>query len=206
MKKTILTLSIVFIFLGCNEDQSSLNSKDIVIVDNIMYQNQSFNLKTELTEKEKFGPNFLDSIMKKSRQMNWSLAKDYCENLKVGGYSNWKLPTYQELEKISSVEIYYGLGDYNSFDDYAKQHLTNAKNHVKKIQQYRVVSSIGSELVVKKEFLENMPLINNTNMIGEFWAMDERDEYMAMTLDFRNAVAWWTDKNRSAYVLCSRNK
>ncbi len=171
-----------------------------------MYQNQSFNSKAELTEKEKFGPNFLDNIMKKSRQMNWSLAKDYCENLEVGGYSNWKLPTYQELEKISSVEIYYGLGNYTSFDEYAKQHIENAKKHVKKIKQYRIVSSIGSELVVKKEFLENMPLINSQHMMGEFWVMDERDEYMAMTLDFRNAVAWWTEKSRSAYVLCSRKK
>jgi len=206
LKNTILTLSIVFILLGCNKGQSSSNSKDIVIIDNIMYQNQSFNSKAELTEKEKFGPNFLDNIMKKVRQVKWSQAKNYCKELDLGGYSDWKLPTHQELEKISSVDIYYGLGNYINFDGYAKQHLENAKKHVENIKPHRVKSSIGSELIVKEEFLENMPLINNKNMMGEFWVIDERDKYMAMTLDFRNAVAWWTEKNRSAYVLCVRNK
>ena len=171
-----------------------------------MYQNQTFNSRTTFTEKEKISPNFLKRIMKNVRRTTWSEAKNYCEKLELGGFSDWQLPTHQTLEKISIVNIYYGLGNYNTFDDYAKQHLKNAKKHVVKIKTHRVKSSIGSELIVKKEFLENMPLINSKNMLGEFWTIDERDEYMAMTLDFRNAVAWWTEKTRNAYVLCSRNK
>jgi hypothetical protein len=173
-----------------------------------MYQNQSFNSKAELTEKDKFALNFLDNIMKKARKVKWEQAKNYCDELELGGYSDWKLPTHKELEKITSVDIYYALGDYVNFDSYAKQHLENAKKHVKKIKPYRIKSSIGSELIVREEFIENMPLINDQNMMGEFWVIDERDKYMAMTLDLRNAIAWWTRKDRSvgAYVLCCRKK
>lgn len=207
MKNTILALSILFTLLGCNEGQSS-KSNDITVIDNTMYQNQAFSSNANLTEKEKFGPNFLDNIMKKIRQVRWSQAKQYCEELELGGYSDWKLPTHQELERILRADIYYGLGNYTNFDDYAKQHLENAKKHVKKIKSFRVKSSIGSDLIVKDEFLENMPLINDSHMMGEFWTIDERDEHMAMTLDFRNGVAWWTEKDRSigAYVLCCRKK
>jgi hypothetical protein len=206
MKNIILSLSILLITLGCTESKLSSKTEDIIVIDKTMYENQAFNTKANLTEKEKFGPNFLDTIMKKVRKVNWSQANDYCKKLNLGGYSDWKLPTHKELEKISNVDIYYGLGNYTSFDDYAKQHLENAKKHVKKIKQLRTKSSIGSELIVKEEFLENMPLINDKNIMGEFWTADERDEHMAMTLDFRNAVAWWTSKSRSAYVLCYREE
>lgn len=33
---------------------------------------------------------------------SWNRAKSYCENLAVGGYSDWKLPTRIELESIMS--------------------------------------------------------------------------------------------------------
>ncbi len=204
----LLIVSIVFVFLGCSERGPLSDSNDVVIIDNTMYQNQPLNSKVKLTEKEMFAPNFLDIIMKKTRRIKWSQAKEYCEELELGGYSDWRLPTHQELEKILSVDIYYAPGNYNTFDEYAKEHLENAKKHVEEIKPHRVKSSIGSELVVKKEFLENMPLINDKNPLGEFWVADERDKFMAMTLDLRNAVAWWTEKNRDvgAYVLCCRKK
>ena len=206
--RNVLLIVIVFVFLGCSEREPLSDSNDVVIIDNTMYQNQPFNSKVKLTEKEMFAPNFLDTIMKKTRRVKWSQAKEYCEELELGGYSDWRLPTHQELEKILSVDIYYAPGNYNTFDEYAKEHLENAKKHVEEIKPHRVKSSIGSELVVKKEFLENMPLINDKNPLGEFWVADERDKFMAMTLDLRNAVAWWTEKNRDvgAYVLCCRKK
>jgi hypothetical protein len=32
--------------------------------------------------------------------VTWSQANGYCQNLRLGGYSNWRLPTLEELEKL----------------------------------------------------------------------------------------------------------
>ena len=32
--------------------------------------------------------------------VNWNQAKDYCANLRLGSYSNWRLATIEELEGI----------------------------------------------------------------------------------------------------------
>ena len=32
--------------------------------------------------------------------VNWNLARDYCSNLRLGGYSDWRLPTITELEGL----------------------------------------------------------------------------------------------------------
>lgn len=150
MKHSLFAMCIISISIFANE---------IVVIDDTMYQNQSFSKKIELTDEEKFAPNFLDTIIKKSRNMNWTMAKEYCEDLEYKGFSDWRLPTHQELEKMSRVDIYYGLGDYQNFDDYAKQHIEKAKAHVASIKPHRHKSKIGSELIVKDEFLEGMPML-----------------------------------------------
>jgi hypothetical protein len=35
-----------------------------------------------------------------SSNVTWNQAKSYCSNLRLGGYSNWRLPTIGELEAI----------------------------------------------------------------------------------------------------------
>jgi len=176
----------------------SMYASETVTIGNTIYQNQLFTKKINLQKR--------DTFRDYHRALNWKKAKEYCQNLEYQGFSDWKLPTSKELEKMLRVDIYYALGDYKSFETYTKQHLDHAKAHVESIKSKRHTSSIGSELIVNDEFLNEMPLINSKNPMGEFWVSDERDQSYAMTLDFRNALGWWVIKTREAYVLCVRDK
>jgi len=51
----------------------------ITIVNGLMYQNQPF-----------------------IKEYNWEEAKEYCQNLTLGGYSDWRLPKVNELKKLLS--------------------------------------------------------------------------------------------------------
>ncbi len=53
------------------------SSKNIVTIDNLMYQNQPF-----------------------TKEYTWSKAKNYCRDLSLGGYDNWRLPNRSELKKL----------------------------------------------------------------------------------------------------------
>ncbi len=47
----------------------------------------------------------------KKDEMNWYNAKSYCENLNLDGYSDWKLPSRDELHTLMTA--YYGKYDSN---------------------------------------------------------------------------------------------
>jgi formylglycine-generating enzyme required for sulfatase activity len=51
--------------------------EEIVIIDGLMYQNQPF-----------------------TKGYSWEEAKEYAKNLRLGGYSDWRLPTIDELKKL----------------------------------------------------------------------------------------------------------
>ena len=66
------------------------NTSEIVTIDGLMYQNQPFT-KTYI----------------------WKEAKEYAQNLRLGGYDDWRLPTRDELKKLLTKKRTKGKnGDY----------------------------------------------------------------------------------------------
>jgi len=50
--------------------------------------------------------NYMWQVNIPKKEYNWWDAKDYCRNLNYGGYSDWKLPTKDELSTIISSNSY----------------------------------------------------------------------------------------------------
>jgi hypothetical protein len=72
--------------------QSQIHStKGITTIDGLMYQNQP------LTKED--DKNYYDN-KSSGRVQTWQGAIDYCSNLSLGGYNDWKLPKRSELRKL----------------------------------------------------------------------------------------------------------
>ena len=97
--------------------------EDTVIIDGLMYQNIDF---------------------ESAGRMNWKEANKYAENLRFGGYDDWRLPTKDELRKLGNIELY---GEYNN----------NWSKWFEKNKSKRLKNSKGDYHFIRKEFLEKMP-------------------------------------------------
>jgi hypothetical protein len=150
-------------FYGRFSFGSSGGENGIVKIGSLMYQNQPF-----------------------TKRYTWQEAKNYCSNLTLGGYSDWRLPTRAELMKLGNIELY----NYDNSDNWEKWYDKN------KHRKYK--NSKNHYHFIKKEFIENMP------KYSLFWTSEERDSSFAWGVNFYYGVGLWNLKADNDYALCVR--
>jgi Protein of unknown function (DUF1566). len=65
------------------------------------------------------------AAMDNGSDINWANAKSYCENYRGGGYTDWRMPTQDELAGLYDRGVGYTPGCAASIGYNDKVHLTN---------------------------------------------------------------------------------
>jgi len=140
--------------------------KEVVVIDGLWYQNQPFT-KEYIRED----------------------AKAYCNNLTLGGASDWRLPQKEELNKISNIKM------YGVYDDNWEKWFENNKDK-------RIKNSKGYEHFIRKEFSENMP------EYPWFWSVTENNinSSSAWFVNFYDGHDSRSNKSNEHYALCVRGE
>ena len=93
--KSMLNITNKILSASKTTDKSIVLSSDVIMINGLMWQK-------ETVEEE----------------MDWYEAMEYAENLRLGGYDDWRLPTIDELEFIVDFcgGIVTNMGAYNRQD------------------------------------------------------------------------------------------
>ncbi|MEA2047409.1 MAG: DUF1566 domain-containing protein [Campylobacterota bacterium] len=132
---------------------------EIVEIDGTMYQNYRF---------KRFYP--------------WKNAKKYCDDLKLGGYDDWRLPTGAEFHKVANL---VELGETNP-------HKPNRG------------------YFIKQPFIKNMPPRGETTEHGAliffYGSAKAEHDNVAWTAHFERGEIGQNCKSQNFYVMCVRTK
>jgi len=192
-------LSIFSLYFGDIYIKKVKPTKDenTVTIDGLMYQNQPFSQQ----DKENY-----DNQVEGGRVWTWEGAKNYCDNLTLGGKSDWRLPQKDELMKLGSVQLYNSYGDYKNHDEWRALHLEKWKKWFEDNKDKRIKNSKGYEYFIRQEFVENMPPLNGKFKGVSLWYTTEynNNSSIAWRVNFIHGYNYWFDKSNESYALCVR--
>ncbi len=123
---------------------------------------------------------------KVDNKMNWHNAKSYCENLNLDGYSDWRLPSRDELHTLMTA--YYG--EYNN----GWETWFNNNQHKR-----------NDELFLPKEISGMFP----KGSIGWswFWTSNINNSYSSYSwvVVFPSGSGYWGNQTNDFFVVCVRD-
>ncbi len=136
-------------------------------------------------------------------KMSWAEAMEYCENLELGGYDDWRLPTAKELFSLSDFSVgwpfidtdYFGMPDENA---YSNVNMSGGQGGTAQgggpqtgnMQEGQMLPPLGEGM---QEGQTPPPSSGSTNDDsiskdeGQFWSSDY---YLVDTEESRNGVAF----------------
>ena len=119
---------------------------------------------------------------KESRKMTWYEAMEYAENLRLGGYDDWRLPTPEELLKV--VTLYGGQATTSDNDDW------------REIADKNIVNEPYQANYISKGFASNF-----------YWSSTSDTGYSikALYISFYDGSQnYYDSKSNSLYIRCVR--
>ncbi len=163
--------ALIYKQLKPKESTSKIATDDIITIDGLMYQN---------TPPEK------TFWSKEDKEYTWHEAEKYAKNLRLGGYSDWRLPTTEEIYKIANIELY---GEYN--DGWKEWFLNYKEKRNKNIK--------GKEFFLDNIFLEN---ISKNSWL---WVDNkENNSSHAWRINFNDGDERYINKSDNGYIRCVR--
>jgi len=157
------TINVNFYFTLPRKVKPDRNKK-ITIVDGLMYQNHLF-----------------------TQRYTWENAKNYCNNLTLSNYSDWRLSTKDELIKLGNIKLY----KYDNYSNFIKWYKQNQHKRYKNSKNYYHF--------IRKEFVENMP------KYSWFWTSEEQNSSDAWFVNFTLGTDDWKFKSNGNFLaLCVR--
>jgi len=177
------------------ERKTHHSMQGITQMNGTMYQNQPFSSQDKAN---------YDNDKNGGRVWDWQGAKAYCSNLTLGGYSDWRLPSREELQQVANIELYHSYGEYKTFDEWKAQHKEKRDKYYHANKHKKNTNSSGHQYFVKKAFLENMPPLTGEYRYASFWSATERDSSNAWLVNFNDGDDGWSSKTNNLYALCVR--
>jgi len=108
MGKKFKLVLLVFLFgaLSLYADKPIATKEKDILVKKDAIKLARWKRSGSIVTDTKLGLMWQDDSAAKNTKKNWKDAKIYCQNLSLAGFSDWRLPTYNELLSIVDYDRY----------------------------------------------------------------------------------------------------